>query len=656
MSVELRYPDGTVVEHPSGVTGIEVARSIGPRLAEAAVAVKVDGELRDLSRPIDRSGDFAVVTLSDEEGLHILRHSSAHVMAQAVLDEFPGSTFAIGPPIEDGFYYDFAVEAPFSPEDLEHIETRMLQIIEEDQPFERVEMSREDALEVFSDHRFKVEIIESVETSEVGDGDAVSAYRNLGFIDLCRGPHLPSTGRIPAVKVLRSSGAYWRGDEKREQLQRIYGTAWAGQDDLDAYLHRIEEAEKRDHRRLGPELDLFHIDPTAPGMPYWLPRGLKLFNTLLDFWRDDHEQRGYQEISAPLINEKSLWVTSGHWDNYVDNMFVIPVDENVTFGVKPMNCPNAMVVYNLRTRSYRDLPLRFSDCDVLHRFERSGTLHGLLRVRSFRQDDAHIFCSIDQIREEYRRILDICDYYYSIFDLGFELQLGTRPDKFIGDVETWELAERTLEEILAERGDYKVVAGDGAFYGPKVDIVMKDVLGRRWQMGTIQLDFQLPRRFNCSYVDRDGEHKTPVVIHRVIYGSLERFIGILIEHTGGAFPLWLAPIQVKVIPVRDEQSAYAEAVAAEIRAARLRVEVDRADEPLSAKIRRAQVEKIPIMAVVGEREMTDGTVTARLRSGTNLTAMEPGELIGHLVETVVHKDYSLEGLEEVGRGRGATDD
>jgi threonyl-tRNA synthetase len=645
--VDLRLPDGKVVSHDRGVTGAEVARAIGPGLARAAVAVKVDGAELDLATPITDGEQFEVITLDSDTGLHILRHSTAHVMAQAVLDLYPGSTFAIGPPIEDGFYYDFEVAEPFTPEDLERIEARMAEIIAEDQPFERVAMRRDEALEVFSDHKFKVEIIENVDSSEVTEGEEVTAYRNLDFIDLCRGPHLPSTGRIPAFKVLRNSGAYWRGDQGREQLQRIYGTAWASKADLDGYLTRIEEAEKRDHRRLGRELELFHLDPTAPGMPYWLPRGLKLFNALLDFWREDHERRGYQEISAPMINEKSLWVTSGHWDNFAEDMFKIPIDEYTTYGVKPMNCPNAMVVYNLKTRSYRDLPLRLSDVDVLHRHEMSGTLHGLLRVRRFQQDDAHIFCSVDQIKEEYERIFEICDYFYSIFDLSYELQLGTRPEKFIGDVETWNHAEQTLKDILGERaGPFRIVEGDGAFYGPKVDIMMKDTLGRKWQMGTIQLDFQLPRRFDCTYVDSDGERKTPVVIHRVIYGSLERFIGILIEHTAGAFPLWLAPTQVKVIPIRSEQSNYADEVAEHLRASRLRFEVDRTDEPLNAKIRRAQVEKVPVMIILGERESSERTVTARLRTGANLPSMELDELLDLLQASIERKDYGLGRMEE----------
>lgn len=646
MPVDLCYPDGELVTHPDGITGEQVAQSIGPRLARDAVAVKLDGELRDLSRPVTESGDFAVVTLDSEEGLHILRHSAAHVLAQAVLDLFDDATFAIGPPIEDGFYYDFAVPEPFTPEDLQRIEQRMHEIIAEDQPFQRVSMSRSEALDVFSEHKLKVEIIESVEPSEVPEGEEVTAYRNNDFIDLCRGPHLPSTGRIPAVKLLRASGAYWRGDESRDQLQRIYGTAWPSPDELEAYLERLAEAERRDHRRLGRQLELFHIDPTAPGMPYWLPRGLKVLNTLLGFWREDHERRGYQEISAPLINDRSLWETSGHWDNYVDNMFVIPIDEQTTYGIKPMNCPNAMLVFNLKTRSYRDLPLRLSDCDILHRYERSGTLHGLLRVRSFQQDDAHIFLEPDQIEDEYRRIFDICDRYYSIFDLDYELRLGTRPERFIGDVDTWDRAEATLRSILASRsGSYLIEEGDGAFYGPKIDIYMRDGLGREWQMGTIQLDFQLPKRFGCVYADRDGELKTPVVVHRVIYGSLERFIGILIEHTGGAFPLWLAPVQTKVIPVRLEHSGYAEEVAETIRQAGLRVEVDGSDDALSAKIRRAQLEKTPVMVVVGDREADTGTVTARLRSGTNLPAMSPGELIERLRSNIESMAFTMDELE-----------
>jgi threonyl-tRNA synthetase len=659
--IQVKLPDGEVRHVPAGTTPAELLEGTG------AVVAAVDGELRDLHRGLTADAAVAPVPAASDRGREVIRHSTAHVMAQAVTDLFPGAKFAIGPPVDDGFYYDFDVPEPFTPEDLERIEARMREIIASRQRFVRDEISRPESLEVFADQPYKLEILsaeagETVDEMHDGGASQVSVYRNVepdgteAWVDLCRGPHVPNTGRLGAFKLMRVAGAYWRGDERRRQLQRIYGTAWENRGALEDHLHRLAEAERRDHRKLGKELELFHLDPTAPGMPYWLPRGLKLMNTLLAFWREDHETRGYQEISAPLINERSLWETSGHWDHYKDDMFLVPVDDHTLYGVKPMNCPNAMVVYNTKVRSYRDLPLRLSDCDTLHRNERSGTLHGLLRVRRFQQDDAHIFLPADQIAEEYERVFDICDYYYSLFDLDYELRLGTRPDKFVGDVETWDQAEATLRSILDARagaGNYRVAEGDGAFYGPKIDIIMRDSLGREWQMGTIQLDFQLPRRFGCEYTDRDGQRKTPVVVHRVIYGTLERFIGILIEHTGGAFPLWLSPVQVKVIPVRADHDPYAERVAEGLRARKFRVEVDHADEPLGAKIRRAQLEKSPVMLVVGNREADGGTVTARLRSGSNLPAMPPEELAALLDANVHAKAFTMDDLEAhaVAQGR-----
>ena len=613
---------------------------------------------------VNRGDDVRALGDAVEAGaglLQRLRHSSAHIMAQAVRERFEQEgevKLGIGPPIADGFYYDFLLPRTLHDDDLAWIEERMRQIIAEGHDFSVRELTLEEARRLFADQPFKLELIEGIVAGSVNDNGeplptseapALTAYRHDGFIDLCRGPHMDRTNDIDpaALKLLSVAGAYWRGDERRPMLQRVYGTVWETPAALRDFLWRREEAERRDHRRLGRELELFHLDPTAPGMPYWLPRGLKILNLLLDFWRADHERRGYQEISSPLINEKSLWETSGHWEHYKDNMFIIPIDEHTTYAAKPMNCPNAMVVYNLKTRSYRDLPLRLSDCDVLHRSERSGTLHGLLRVRHVQQDDAHIFVTPDQIRDEYERIFDICDLYYQIFELRYELRLGTRPDDFIGDVETWEKAEAALRSILDERAGpsrYLVEDGGGAFYGPKIDIVMHDALAREWQMGTIQLDFNLPRRFGCTYTDHDGEKKTPVVIHRVIYGSLERFIGILIEHTAGAFPLWIAPVQVKVIPVRPEHAAYAEDVASALRAEAFRVEVDHEDEPLSAKIRRAQTEKVPVMLVLGQREMDQRTVNPRLRTGVQLGAMPLEKLCELLHQEVASKAFALDNL------------
>lgn len=584
-----------------------------------------------------------------DPALYKIRHSAAHIMAQAVKERFAPDGdvhIAIGPPIDTGFYYDFELPRPINDHDLAWIEARMRGIITEDHPFSVRQVSAGEARAIFHDEPFKLELIDGLEAGGVDENGQplpadqrppITLYQQDSFVDLCRGPHVPSTGALNphAIRLLSTSGAYWRGDERQPMLQRIYGTAFATPAELEHFLWQRAEAEKRDHRKLGRELELFHLDPTAPGMPYWLPKGMKLLNELLAFWREIHEAHGYQEISAPLINEKSLWETSGHWEHYKDEMFLIPMDDHTTYGIKPMNCPNAMIVFNLRTRSYRDLPLRLADVDTLHRHERSGTLHGLLRVQRFQQDDAHLFVTEDQIEAEYNRVFELADLFYNIFGLDYTLRLGTRPADFIGEIEVWEKAESYLHRILENQGrPYTVLEGDGAFYGPKVDILMHDALGREWQMGTIQLDFQLPQRFNCLYTDSDGQRKHPVVIHRVIYGSLERFIGILIEHTAGAFPVWIAPVQVAVVPVADTHLAYAHHVAEQLRAAHIRVEVDDRSERISAKIRDAQLQKIPYMLVVGSREVEQGTVSVRLRSGDDLGPQSLADFIARAQQAI----------------------
>ena len=624
-----------------GVTASEAATAaeLLGRNDRSVVAAWVNGELRDLSHQVQVGDAIAPVLASSEEGLAIIRHSTAHVLAQAVQSHFPEAKLGIGPPIRDGFYYDFQVDRAFVPDDLKPLEDTMKAIVKSDQRFVRRVVTEQLAATELADEPFKLELIQlksadlNEESSvEVGGGE-LTIYDNVDpkhsevvWSDLCRGPHVPSTRFIPTFKLMRIAAAYWRGSEENPQLQRIYGTAWDSKAALNGYLEFLREAERRDHRRVGKDLELFHLDPTAPGMPYWLPKGMRLLNNLLEFWREEHEARGYQEISSPLINHKKLWVTSGHWDHYRDDMFVIDSDEGSdnTYGVKPMNCPNAMVVFNLKTRSYRDLPLRLSDCDQLHRAERSGALHGLLRVQKFQQDDAHIFLPEAEIGAEYRRIFDICDRFYSIFGLTYRYRLGTRPAKFIGDVSTWDSAERILTEILEERtgGDYDLEPGDGAFYGPKIDIMMADVLGRQWQMGTIQLDFQLPRRFECTYVDERGQKVTPVVIHRVIYGSLERFLGIYIEHTGGAFPLWLSPVHVSIIPVAAAHVEYAERVRDELRSGGIRTELDARNETLGNRVRVAQAQKVPLTLVLGASEAEQSTVTVR-RRGSRETVTVP---------------------------------
>ncbi|HET8738192.1 MAG TPA: threonine--tRNA ligase [Acidimicrobiia bacterium] len=615
--MELRLPDDRVITVEEGATGLDAAAAIGPGLARAAVAYKLNGELRDLSRPITEGGDFEVITLDSPEGLHILRHSTAHVMAQAVLDLFPGSTFAIGPPIEDGFYYDFEVPEPFTPEDLERIEARMKEIVAEDQPFERVEMSREQALEVFADHKFKKEIIENVDPTEVAGGDKVTAYRNDGFIDLCRGPHLPSTGRIPAFKVTRSSGAYWRGDQSREQLQRVYGTAWASKADLEAYLHRLEEAERRDHRRLGTELDLYSFPPElGAGLAVWHPNGGMLRKVVEDHSRRLHERFGFDFVFTPHIGREELWATSGHLDFYAENMYPpmqYPGDPG--YRVKPMNCPFHVLIYQSQRRSYRDLPMRLGELGGVYRYEQSGVIHGILRARGFTQDDSHTFCTEDQIQDELRLHLDFVLTWLRDFGFDeFEADLSTRPEKAILDEEhRWDVAEKALADALDAHGvNYRVAAGEGAFYGPKIDVHIKDAIGRRWQCSTIQLDVNTPRRFQLEYIDSTNSPEVPYMIHCAKAGSLERFMGILVEHYAGAFPTWLAPVQVTVIPVADRHDGYAGQVKDRLRDAGLRVEVDLSTETVGDKIRRALTQKRPAVIVVGDDDVRDATVGLRL--------------------------------------------
>jgi len=645
---------------PAGTTaGEAVVAARLPRGGPDAIVVVRDsqGRLRDLTWTPDADIEVEPVALSSPDGLSVLRHSTAHVMAQAVQDIFPEAKLGIGPPIEDGFYYDFAVPKPFTPEDLERVEARMRDIVGSGQRFQRrVFASLDAARDELANEPYKLELIDvkggdvnTAEVMEVGGGE-LSIYDNVDgktgktcWSDLCRGPHVPNTNLIKVFQLMRGAGAYWRGDEKRPMLQRIYGTAWANKKDLEQYLWRREQAELRDHRKIGRELELFHFDPTAPGMPYWLPKGMRVLNNLLAFWREEHEARGYEEIATPLVNNRKLWDISGHWSHFRDDMFIIAEDEANTFALKPMNCPNAMVVFNLKTRSYRDLPLRLSDCDPLHRNERSGTLHGLLRCQKFIQDDAHVFVRPDQIKDEYERIFDICDRFYKVFDLDYRLRLGTRPEGFVGDIGTWDAAEATLKSILGERtgGDYEIEEGGGAFYGPKIDILMQDAIGRAWQTGTIQLDFQLPRRFDCVYIDEQGSRQTPVVVHRVIYGSLERFLGVYIEHTAGAFPLWVSPVQATVLPVSEQFADYAERVGKALRTAGARVEVDARNETLGARVRLAQQQKVPVVAVVGAREEEDGTVSLRLRGGRKVSSMLLDDFANQLGQDVRDRNGDL---------------
>lgn len=615
--MQLRLPDQRVLTRDPGVTGAEVASEIGPGLARAAIAVKVDGVQLDLNRPLYMDGDFEVITLDSPDGLHILRHSTAHVMAQAVLGLFPGSTFAIGPPIEDGFYYDFEVADPFTPEDLTRIEQRMREIVSEDQAFERVEMSREAALGVFADHKFKVEIIENVDPTEVSTDGEVSAYKNLHFIDLCRGPHLPSTGRIPAFKLLRSSGAYWRGDQDREQLQRVYGTAWGSKGDLDAYLQRLEEAEKRDHRKLGAELDLFSFpNDLGSGLAVWHPKGGMLRKLVEDHSRRLHERFGFDFVFSPHIGKEDLWRTSGHLEFYAENMYPnMQYEGDPGYRVKPMNCPFHVLIYQSQQRSYRELPMRLGELGGVYRYEQSGVVHGILRARGFTQDDSHTFCTEDQIADELQLHLDFVLTWLRHFGFDdFEAELSTRPEKAILDEEhRWDVAEKALADALDVHGvDYRVAPGEGAFYGPKIDIHIRDAIGRRWQCSTIQLDVNTPRRFGLEYIDSTNSPKVPYMIHCAKAGSLERFMGILVEHYAGAFPMWLAPVQVSIIPVADRHDEYAGQVRQRFRDSGLRAEVDLSTETVGDKIRKALTHKHPAVIVVGDDDVANGTVGLRL--------------------------------------------
>ncbi len=576
-------------------------------------------------------------TMEVEESMYW--HTTAHILAQAVKRLFPNYKLTIGPSIENGFYYDFDVEKPFTEEDIAKLEEEMKKIIKEDLELERFELPREEAIKLMNDREepYKVELIK-----DLPEGEVISFYKQGEFVDLCRGPHLPSTGKVKAVKLLSSSSSYWRGDETKQTLQRIYGISFPKQSQLDEYLFMIEEAKKRDHRKLGKELDLFFFDETAPGMAYWLPKGFKMMNILIDFWRKEHEKRGYQEFSGPQLNSSSLWKTSGHWDHYKEDMFVLTDTDGNEQALKPMNCPNSIKVYQTKLRSYKDLPLRFNDVDVIHRNEKSGQLNGLFRVRMFRQDDSHNYIMESQIKDEIKDILEIAKKFYDIFGLEFMLTLSTRPEDYMGEISLWEKAEANLREVLDEicgKDNYRVNEGDGAFYGPKIDIKMKDCLGREWQMGTVQVDFQLPLRFNLSYIDKEGEKKTPIMIHRALFGSFERFIGIITEHFAGAFPTWLAPVQVKILPITDKQLEYSKKVQEQLNEKGIRVELDERQEKLGYKIREAQMSKVPYILVIGDKEIEENSVGVRARKEGDIGKMSVEDFITRIEEEI--ENYTL---------------
>ncbi|MEW6658377.1 MAG: threonine--tRNA ligase [Thermodesulfobacteriota bacterium] len=611
--IKIHLDHGPTREEPEGVTVAQALLDLGVAADHKAVAAAVDGELLDLAHHLDRDCTLAPVWLDSPQGLEIMRHSAAHVMAEAVRSLFPGVKVAIGPAIEAGFYYDFDVPAPFTPEDLARIEKKMAQIVGRDLPFERREVSRDEAVKLFQDQgeNYKVEILGEI------PAERVSLYSQGDFVDLCRGPHVPSTGCIKAFKLTAISGAYWRGDEKRPMLQRLYGTAFPTPEELARHLELLEEAKRRDHRRLGRELRLFLIEEEAgPGLVIYLPKGAMLRSIIEDFERREHLKRGYQMVMGPQMLKADLWKRSGHWDNYRDHMYFCDV-EGQGYGVKPMNCVAHMLIYKSRVRSYRELPLRLFELGTVLRHERSGVLHGLTRVRQFTQDDAHIICTPEQVESEIQGVLDFVFEVMGIFGFEYEVELSTRPEKSIGSDAEWESANNALNNALTAKGiPYSICEGEGAFYGPKIDIKLKDALQRRWQCATIQCDFTLPERFDLTYVAADGQRHRPVMLHRVILGSLERFMGVLVEHYAGAFPVWLAPVQVILLPITDRVHAYGQEVERLMRAANLRVELDSRPETLRYKIREAQLQKIPYMVVIGDREAADRTLSPRLRDGT----------------------------------------
>ena len=609
--MKITLKDGSVKEYAQPMSVLDIARDISEGLARVACAGQVNGETVDLRTVIEGDAQLSILTAKDAEGLGVLRHTASHVMAQAVKRLYPGVKLAIGPSIADGFYYDMEFETPLTSDDFDKIEAEMKKIVKEDLEIKRFTLPRQEAIAYMQDRQepYKVELIQ-----DLPEDAEISFYSQGEFVDLCAGPHLKSTKEVgKAFKILSLAGAYWRGSEKNKMLTRLYATAFSKKEDLENYITMMEEAKKRDHRKLGRELGLFMLHDAGPGFPFYLPKGMVLKNTLLDYWRELHKKAGYVEISTPVILNRSLWETSGHWDHYKNNMYTTVIDDQ-DYAIKPMNCPGGVLVYASESRSYRDLPLRMGELGLVHRHEKSGTLHGLMRVRCFTQDDAHIFMTPEQIRDEIKGVVALIDEVYSLFGFPYHVELSTRPEDSMGSDEDWEMATSALQGALDDLGlDYVINEGDGAFYGPKIDFHLVDCIGRTWQCGTIQLDFQLPQRFELEYIGADGEKHRPIMIHRVVYGSIDRFIGILIEHFAGAFPTWLAPVQVKVLPISDKFMEYAKSVRDKLDEAGIRVELDTRSEKIGYKIREAQTAKIPYMLIVGQKEEEEGTVSVRSR-------------------------------------------
>lgn len=628
--LKITLPDGSVREFDSAVTVLDVAKNISPSLAKITLAGVVNDKLVDVSHTISVDTSLRLITEKDTEGLEVVRHSTAHLLAQAVKQLYPSAQVTIGPVIENGFFYDFSFERAFTPEDLVAIEKKMAQLVDKNQPVERVEMSRDEAIEYFESigEKYKVEVISSIPAGEI-----ISLYRQGEFIDLCRGPHVPSTGKIKAFKLMKLAGAYWRGDSKNEMLQRIYGTAWRNKDELKEYLHLLEEAEKRDHRKLGKQLDLFHLQEDAPGMVFWHPKGWQIWLAIEQYMRGELEADGYKEIKTPQIVDRSLWEKSGHWEMYGELMFTTH-SENRDYAVKPMNCPCHIQVYNQGLKSYRDLPLRLAEFGSCHRNEPSGSLHGIMRVRNFVQDDAHIFCTEEQMESESIKFIDLVYRVYQKFGFAnIEVKLSTRPEKRVGEDHLWDAAEDALAKALEHKGlAFTLQPGEGAFYGPKIEFALKDCLGREWQCGTLQLDFNLPNRLGASYIAEDGSKKVPVMLHRAALGSLERFIGVLIEHHAGHLPFWLAPVQVAVLNISEKQSAYAVQVCQQLTERGVRVEVDSSNEKIGYKIRQQTMQKIPYLILVGDNEVANNQITVRKQDGSDLGAMSIEDFISNYAQ------------------------
>ncbi|RJQ48028.1 MAG: threonine--tRNA ligase [Gaiellales bacterium] len=631
----VRLPDSSTIEVPEGATAMDAAAKIGSGLAKAAVAARLNGELVDLASPVADGDALEIITGSSEEGLEVLRHSASHVLADAVMELYPGTQLGIGPAIADGFYYDFLLPGSISDSDLERIEEKMREIVKAKAPFQRTELSREEARERFAGQRFKLELL-----GELPEGEVASAYTDRSFIDLCRGPHLPDTGGVKAFRLLSVAGAYWRGDEQNPMLTRIYGTAFPSKKELETHLERLKEAERRDHRALGRQLDLFHIDDeVGAGLPLWHPKGALLRKVIEDFWRDAHLANGYEMVMIPHIASVDLWKTSGHWDFYQENMYS-PMDiEGQEYIVKPMNCPGHIKIFKSRTRSYRELPVRWAELGTVYRFERSGVLHGLLRVRGFTQDDAHIFCRPDQLQDEIKGVIRFVLFMLKTFGFDdYEVYLSTRPEKSVGDDAHWEQATEALRLAMEAEGlAYELDPGEGVFYGPKIDIKIRDALGRAWQCTTIQVDFNLPERFDMAYVGEDNAEHRPIMIHRALLGSLERFIGCLVEHYAGAFPLWLAPVQAVILPIADRHLDYAGQLAERLTAEGLRVEIDYRKESIGRKVRDAEMDKVPYMLLVGDKEEDAGSVSVRSYAEGDLGPRPVEELASDMARQVEEK-------------------